>query len=60
MSDEAAPSRRSGDSERTEIAETLRITGGNVSRAARRLGMARSTLRYKLRSYDLEGLIPED
>jgi two-component system, NtrC family, response regulator HydG len=51
---------RSGDGERSAIAETLRITGGNVSRAARRLGIPRSTLRYKLRSYDLEGLIPED
>ena len=60
VQDETAAGRRSADSERTEIAETLRITGGNVSRAARRLGMARSTLRYKLRSYDLEGLIPED
>ncbi len=42
------------------IVATLRETGGNVSRAARRLGMARTTLRRRIRAAGLEGLIPRD
>jgi transcriptional regulator with GAF, ATPase, and Fis domain len=42
------------------IAAVLRETGGNVSRAARRLGMARSTLRWQIQRLDLAHLIPED
>ena len=49
-----------GPDERRFISEVLRAAGWNVTRAARRLGMARSTLRYKLKQYDLEGLIPKD
>jgi DNA-binding protein Fis len=42
------------------IASVLESTGGNVSRAARRLELARSTLRHKIKKYDLGGLIPSD
>jgi len=42
------------------IASVLESTGGNVSRAARRLALARSTLRHKIKKYALEGLIPSD
>ncbi len=38
----------------------LRDTGGNVSRAARRLGVPRSTLRYRIQRADLEHLVPRD
>jgi len=47
-------------SERERLAELLMATGGNVARAARRAGMARSTLRYKIRRYELAHLIPTD
>jgi DNA-binding NtrC family response regulator len=46
--------------ERELIREALLETGGNVSRAARRLGMRRGTLRYKIRRHGLTGLIPKD
>jgi len=46
--------------ERDRVAETLLDTGGNISRAARRLGLARSTLRYRLRIHGLADLIPKD
>jgi DNA-binding NtrC family response regulator len=42
------------------IASVLESTGGNVSRAARRLELARSTLRHKIKKYALEDLIPRD
>jgi len=42
------------------IASVLESTGGNVSRAARRLELSRSTLRHKIKKYDLGGLIPSD
>jgi DNA-binding protein Fis len=42
------------------IASVLESTGGNVSRAARRLELARSTLRHKIKKYGLGGLIPTD
>jgi DNA-binding NtrC family response regulator len=42
------------------IASVLESTGGNVSRAARRLELARSTLRHKIKKYDLGDLIPSD
>ncbi len=42
------------------IASVLRATGGNLSRAARRLGLARSTLRWQVQRYGLQALIPED
>ncbi len=46
--------------ERTRIAESLRETAGNVSRAARRLGITRSRLRYRIAKYGLMHLIPSD
>lgn len=49
-----------GADERDRIANELIATGGNVARAARRLDMARSTLRYKVRRYRLKALIPSD
>jgi len=42
------------------IEQVLRETGGNVARSARRLGVPRSTLRYRLRLYGLSHLIPDD
>jgi DNA-binding NtrC family response regulator len=42
------------------IAAALRTTGGNVSRAARRLGIARSTLRHRIARHGLTHLIPRD
>jgi transcriptional regulator with GAF, ATPase, and Fis domain len=45
---------------RDEIAETLRVTGGNLARSARRLGIPRSTLRYWIRRFELSHLIPRD
>jgi two-component system response regulator HydG len=44
----------------SELAAVLRGTGGNVSRAARRLGVSRTTLQYRIRKQGLEGLIPQD
>ena len=46
--------------ESERIASALESTGGNVSRAARRLGLPRSTLRHKIKKYSLEALIPSD
>jgi transcriptional regulator with GAF, ATPase, and Fis domain len=46
--------------EAERIAEVLASTGGNVSRAARRLGLARSTLRHKIKKYALGHLVPSD
>jgi len=46
--------------EREEIEAELLATGGNVRRTARRLGLARSTLRYRIRRYQLDHLLPHD
>jgi DNA-binding NtrC family response regulator len=46
--------------ERRRIEDALSACGGNVSRAARRLRLARSTLRYKIARYELAHLIPRD
>ncbi len=46
--------------ERAQIQEGIRQTAGNVSRAARRLGITRSRLRYRLQKYGLLHLIPND
>lgn len=43
-----------------EIAAVLVAVGGNISRAARRLNIPRSTLRYRIRVHDLHDLIPGD
>jgi len=53
------PAPPQGD-ERSSIAAELLATGGNVARVARRLEMPRSTLRYKIRRYDLRSLVPSD
>jgi DNA-binding NtrC family response regulator len=45
---------------REEIRAVLKETGGNVARAARRLGISRSTLRYRILRYGLSHLIPMD
>jgi DNA-binding NtrC family response regulator/predicted ATPase len=43
-----------GDVERRRIAQILTETGWNVSRAAARLGIPRSSLRYRLEKYGLQ------
>jgi two-component system, NtrC family, response regulator AtoC len=42
------------DLERQVIAEALRHTGGNISRAARLLHISRHTLRYRMQKHNLE------
>jgi transcriptional regulator of acetoin/glycerol metabolism len=37
-----------------DIVSVLRATGGNVARAARRLGLPRTTLRHRIRRYGIE------
>ncbi|MBW2314593.1 MAG: sigma-54-dependent Fis family transcriptional regulator [Deltaproteobacteria bacterium] len=54
----AAPECRGAD--RAVIEAELVATGGNVRRAARRLGVARSTLRYRIQRLQLEHLLPVD
>jgi transposase-like protein len=44
--------------ERAAIEAALAATGGNVRRAARRLGVPRSTLRYRIGRFGLEHLLP--
>jgi DNA-binding NtrC family response regulator len=58
----AAPAAPCGRTEpdREGIAAVLRATGGNVARAARRLGLARSTLRHRIERFGLRHLIPDD
>lgn len=46
--------------EKRAIAHVLVETGGNVARAARRLRMPRSTLRYWIKRYELGAFIPND
>ena len=48
------------EEEARRIAGALLASGGNVARAARRLQMPRSTLRYRVEVLGLEGLIPRD
>ncbi len=50
---------RSGP-ERETVRKMLLETGGNVSRAARRLGLSRGTLRYRISAWGLEPSIPRD
>lgn len=45
---------------RDVLRDALIATGGNVSRAARRLNIPRSTLRYRIKCCDLTHLIPGD
>ena len=46
--------------ERARLQQLLIDTGGNVARVARRIGMARSTVRYKIHRYGLTSSIPRD
>ena len=62
-----APSVSSSSSEETpaqspreRLVAALTLTGGNVARAARRLKMPRSTLRYQIQVHSLQDLIPGD
>lgn len=48
------------DDEASLISAALIDTGGVVARAARRLGLPRSSLRYKIRRYRLAHLLPTD
>jgi len=45
-----------GEVERDLITDALRRTHGNVSQAARTLGVSRDTLRYRMEKYDLRPL----
>ncbi|MEE2676992.1 MAG: sigma-54 dependent transcriptional regulator [Myxococcota bacterium] len=45
---------------REAIADALDAAGGNVARVARRLGIPRSTLRYRIQKLGLDALIPHD
>jgi Nif-specific regulatory protein len=49
---------RLGEQERNEIIAAITETQGNIAHAARRLGINRSTLYYRLRKHDLEHLLP--
>ena len=51
--DVSIPARRLEDIERAEILRTLAETRGNVSEVVRRLGIPRTTLYRRLRSYGL-------
>jgi DNA-binding NtrC family response regulator len=52
--------RASSDLSRATIASVLAATGGNVSRAARRLGVPRTTLTYRIRVLGLDDRVPKD
>jgi DNA-binding NtrC family response regulator len=54
------PERGSSDLSRAAIASVLAATGGNVARAARRLGVPRTTLAYRIRVLGLEDRVPRD
>ncbi|PKN41813.1 MAG: hypothetical protein CVU59_13770, partial [Deltaproteobacteria bacterium HGW-Deltaproteobacteria-17] len=54
----AEPADRAWD--REAVASVLREVDGNLSRAARRLGIARSTLRHRVDQLGLDALIPRD
>jgi len=49
-----------GEPGREELSAALDAAGGNVARVARRLGVPRSTLRYRIQKLGLEPLIPHD
>jgi transcriptional regulator with GAF, ATPase, and Fis domain len=48
------------DDQLARVREALLGSGGNVARAARRLGLPRGTLRYRIERLGLKGLIPRD
>ena len=49
---------RLSEQERAEIIQAIDQSQGNIAHAARRLGINRSTLYYRLRKYGLEHLLP--
>jgi two-component system response regulator HydG len=57
---EPATSSAASGLDRERILGALRDTGGNVSRAARRLGVSRSTLRYRIERHGLRPWVPRD
>jgi DNA-binding NtrC family response regulator len=48
------------EDEEVRLRTVLSETGGNVSRAARRLGIPRGTLRYRIEKFSLQDFIPRD
>ena len=58
--DLASPESVDVDLGREAVAAVLREAGGNIARSARRLGVARTTLRYRVRQLGLEALLPRD
>jgi DNA-binding NtrC family response regulator len=51
---------RSIAEEEARLRGVLAETGGNVARAARRLGIPRGTLRYRIEKFSLQDVIPRD
>jgi len=49
---------RLSEQERAEIVAAIDQSQGNIAHAARRLGINRSTLYYRLRKHGLEHLLP--
>ncbi len=49
-----------GPEDRDRIVTALVTTGGNIARAARRLGLPRTTLRHRIAKHGLVHLIPRD
>jgi transcriptional regulator with GAF, ATPase, and Fis domain len=58
--DPRPPRPAEGELDREAVAAVLSAVGGNMARAARRLGVARSTLRYRVQQLGLDALIPRD
>jgi DNA-binding NtrC family response regulator len=56
----AAQALREIEDEEVRLRTVLSETGGNVSRAARRLGIPRGTLRYRIEKFSLQDFIPKD
>lgn len=59
------PCERAGGEEgspisRAAVANALVATGGNIARAARRLGVPRTTLRYRISVLGLDSILPRD
>lgn len=59
------PCERAGGEEgapvsRAAVANALIATGGNIARAARRLGVPRTTLRYRISVLGLDSILPRD
>ena len=54
----AGPGLPAGDDERARLVEALEWSGGNLSRAAARLGIPRNTLRYRMERHGLREAPP--